>query len=387
MDDMKTGSIWDEVDALQEDKKDVTKREAYVRPESETAEKIEAATAFRVINSSQNGQNKKQTEKIEENESDGSEPLPKKRRYSDCILKIEKDDQADKKGIICIAVTLLCAIILIASVLGIVKLVLERNKDIKESQAEMDRLRSLKESAEGDLSLYAGAGTLWDYFSPDDRKNNEFIGEIENPEMLDKYKALYEENSDLIGWLKIDDTVIDYPVMQTPDDEEYYLHRGFDKSDNENGCLIMDTDSNVGVGTREGRYLAGEDVPTDNLIIHGHTMKNGDMFGDLDLYKDKAYADAHNIIKFDSLYESREYEVIAVFYSQVYYTTDDVFKYYKFFDANTQEEFDYWYDNIKELSLYDTGVEAQFGDQFITLSCCAYHVEDGRFVVVGKRIK
>ena len=82
-----------------------------------------------------------------------------------------------------------------------------------------------------------------------------------------------------------------------------------------------------------------------------------------------------------------EYELIAVFYSQVYMSTDDVFKYYNFFQADTQEEFDDWYENIKAMSLYDAGVTAEYGDEFITLSCCSYQVEDGRFVVVGKRIK
>ena len=93
------------------------------------------------------------------------------------------------------------------------------------------------------------------------------------------------------------------------------------------------------------------------------------------------------IIGFESVYEELKYELIAVFYSQVYYESDNVFQYYKFFQADTQEEFDDWYGNIKEMSLYDTGVTAQFGDEFITLSCCSYHVEDGRFVVVGKRVE
>ncbi|MDE6924891.1 MAG: class B sortase [Acetatifactor sp.] len=81
------------------------------------------------------------------------------------------------------------------------------------------------------------------------------------------------------------------------------------------------------------------------------------------------------------------YEVIAVFESQVFYVTDQVFKYYNFFQADTVEEFNYFYDNIRELSLYDTGLMAEFGDKFLTLSTCAYHVEDGRFVVVAKEIK
>lgn len=204
--------------------------------------------------------------------------------------------------------------------------------------------------------------------------------------ILLEYEELYNQNNDMIGWLKIEDTVIDYPVMQTMEDENFYLKRNFEKESDDNGCLIMDTDSVVGEGNKELRYIEAKE-PSSNLIIHGHNMKSGNMFGELDLYKDEAYGKEHNIICFDSIYEKREYELISVFYSQVFFQHEDVFKYYKFFRADTQEEFDDWYNNIKEMSLYDTGVEAELGDEFITLSVCAYHVEDGRFVVVGKRIK
>jgi len=204
-------------------------------------------------------------------------------------------------------------------------------------------------------------------------------------EILPEYRALYEINPDLIGWLKIDDTLIDYPVVQTPEDEEEYLNLDFYHEPNSNGTLIMDTDSIVGVGTAEMEYVDGV-IPSTNLIIHGHTMKSGEMFGNLIYYQNEEYGREHSIIYFDSLYEHRAYELIAVFYSQVYYAYEDVFKYYKFFQADTQEEFDDWYDNIKQMSLYDTGVSAELGDEFITLSSCSYQVEDGRFVVVGKRI-
>ena len=204
-------------------------------------------------------------------------------------------------------------------------------------------------------------------------------------EMLPEYKALYDQNNDYAGWLRIEDTVIYYPVMQNWEDENYYLEKDFYKEKNKNGSLILDNDSYVGVGTKEQGYAKGSS-PTTNLIIHGHTMKSGLMFGDLMKYENKEYGMAHNIICFDSPYEKRKYELIAVFYSQVYYQSDDVFKFYNFFEADTQEEFDDWYNNIKELSLYDTGVTAEYGDEFITLSCCSYHVEDGRFAVVGKRI-
>ena len=218
------------------------------------------------------------------------------------------------------------------------------------------------------------------------KENTDINQPIEQIVMLPEYEALYRKNSDIIGWLKIEDTLIDYPVMQTPEDENHYLYRGFDKTDNQNGSLIMDTDSVVGAGILENQYSGGI-APSTNLIIHGHTMKSGQMFGNLMLYEKEEYGKEHNIIKSDSLYEHREYELISVFYSQVFYKSDQVFKFYKFFEADTQEEFDDWYTNIKEMSCYDTGVTATFGDEFITLSCCSYHVEDGRFVVVGKRIK
>lgn len=211
------------------------------------------------------------------------------------------------------------------------------------------------------------------------------VEELSEPVMLPEYESLWSQNEDFAGWLRIEDTVIDYPVMQCLEDENYYLTRDFYKEDNSNGCLILDNDSNPGVGIAKQEYANGS-KPSTNLIIHGHTMKSGQMFGNLKLYAEEDYGLSHNIICFDSLYEKREYELIAVFYSQVYYKSDQVFKYYKFFQADTQEEFDDWYNNIKAMSLYDTGVTAELGDEFITLSCCAYHVEDGRFVVVGKRI-
>ncbi|MGN0345728.1 MAG: class B sortase [Lachnospiraceae bacterium] len=208
----------------------------------------------------------------------------------------------------------------------------------------------------------------------------------QTPVIMLEYRDLYEQNRDLIGWLSIDGTVIDYPVMQCPEDEEFYLTHNFYKEESRNGCLILDNDSQAGVGLQVQNYANGI-APSTNLIIHGHTMRSGQMFGSLRLYEDEEYGMSHSTICFDSLYERREYELIGVFYSQVFYENEDVFKYYRFFQADTQEAFDDWYSNIKELSLYDTGVTAEFGDEFITLSCCAYHVENGRFVVVGKRIQ
>ena len=188
------------------------------------------------------------------------------------------------------------------------------------------------------------------------------------------YADVFASNPDIAGWLTIPDTVIDYPVMWTPEDENYYLYRDVDGSENKNGCLILDTDSCVS-------------PLSTNLIIHGHNMRSGAMFGNLTDYEDPDYCESHKHITLYTEECQRNYEVIAAFRSQVYKKKDTVFKYYKFFQADTEEEFNDFYQNIKNLSLYDTGVTAEFGDRFITLSTCVYHVEQGRFVVVAKEVE
>ncbi len=199
-------------------------------------------------------------------------------------------------------------------------------------------------------------------------------GELSNapPPVLEKYRALYQENGDLVGWLSIEGTDIDYPVMQREDDE-YYLHHDFYGEESRYGCLYVKGQADV-------------DTPGTNFIIYGHNMKNRSMFGKLKYYRKESFWREHPRISFDTLYEERTYEIIAVFRSRVYQPEEDVFKYYQFYQADNQEEFSWFYENIKELSLYDTGVTAAFGDTFLTLSTCAYHVEDGRFVVVAKAI-
>lgn len=187
------------------------------------------------------------------------------------------------------------------------------------------------------------------------------------------YQDSFLTNEDMVAWLQIPDTNIDYPVMWTPRDENYYLYRDFEQNENQNGCLILDTDSSL-------------EPLTTNLIIHGHNMRSGAMFGNLTDYEDFSFFESHRTVSLCTETCMRNYEVIAVFRSQVFKKSDDVFKFYKFFQADTQDEFDDFYNNIKEMSIYDTGVTAQFGDHFLTLSTCVYHVEQGRFVVICKEI-
>ena len=207
------------------------------------------------------------------------------------------------------------------------------------------------------------------------------------PKILEQYRSYYQENHDIIGWLSIEDSTINSPVMQTLEDEQYYLHRDYYGNESEEGTLFVSANSDYGIGYADDGYEDGV-TPSTNILIYGHNMQNGSMFGTLLQYADESYGSAHSIITFNTLYETRTYQVMAAFYSAYYDESygDDIFRYLNFFDAFSEEEFTYWYDNVMDLALYDTGVSASYGDEFITLSTCSSHTEDGRFAVVAKRI-
>ena len=197
-------------------------------------------------------------------------------------------------------------------------------------------------------------------------------GQSTPPPVLDEYKNLLNKNKRLIGWVKIDDTNIDYPVMQTTDNE-YYLDHNLNQEYDKNGSIFMDKDCDVL-------------KPSTNLILYGHHMKSGQMFGGLSLYSDQSYYEKHPCIQFDTIYEKGLYEIMYVFRSRVYSEDEIVFKYYQFIDAQSEQEFDSYMNDMKGMSLYDTGVTAQYGDRLLTLSTCDYQEKNGRFVVVAKKV-
>lgn len=202
---------------------------------------------------------------------------------------------------------------------------------------------------------------------------DEETGETKVLTVLDEYKSLYSQNKNLIGWLKIADTNIDYPVMQTADNT-FYLDHDMNQNKDKNGTLFLDAACDV---VR----------PSTNLIIYGHNMRSGNMFGSLSKYKSESYYKEHPMIEFDSIYEKGEYQVMYVFQSHIYSESEIAFKYYQFIDVASKKEFDSNMDAMEEMSLYDTGVRAEYGDLLLTLSTCDYEEKNGRFVVVAKRVK
>ena len=196
--------------------------------------------------------------------------------------------------------------------------------------------------------------------------------EDEIPDILDEYKNVYIKNKSVIGWITIDGTNIDYPVMQTVNNE-YYLNHNFDGKEDNNGSIFMDCNCNAM-------------FRSTNLIIYGHHMKSGKMFGNLKKYESEDYCKEHNLIKFDTIYEKGLYEVMYVFRDTIKDAGNVGFKYYQFIDAASEEEFDSNMNAMAEMSLYDTGVTAKYGDQLLTLSTCNGSTSTARFVVVAKRI-
>lgn len=199
--------------------------------------------------------------------------------------------------------------------------------------------------------------------------------EGKEPQILTQYKELYQENQDLIGWIKIDGTPIDYPVMQTFNDPTFYIHRDWYKNKSQTGLPLID---------------ARCTLESENIIIYSHNMKNGTMFGSLKRYNEKSFYEEHQIIKFDTIYEEAEYQIIAVLLAQVFYDEkpkEGEFVYYDYIELDSKEQFTKYINQVKDRSLYDTGVTAEYGDSLITLCTCNYHVKDGRFLVVAKKIQ
>ncbi|MGI5848520.1 MAG: class B sortase [Christensenellales bacterium] len=205
---------------------------------------------------------------------------------------------------------------------------------------------------------------------PSEPQVPESSDETPSPEWTinDQYGLLFEQNHDMIGWIAIDGTGINYPVMQTPDRPNYYLNHSFEKQRSDHGVPYA----------AEGCKI---DPQSDNITIYGHHMKSGKMFGSLDSYKNADFWREHPIIHFDTRAGFGTYEIIAVLK-----TNPDNFKYHQFISAADEAEFNEYVQMCKALSFYDTGVTAQYGDKLITLSTCEYSQPNNRLVVVARKI-
>lgn len=193
--------------------------------------------------------------------------------------------------------------------------------------------------------------------------------EVDNHE---RFAPLIERNEHFIGWLNVPGTRVDYPVMHTPDYPQYYMSRDFDRNRSNSGTPFLDAKCTLS---------------DNNLLIYGHNMHTGTMFADLLNYNEESFYKEHSTFSFETPEESAEYEIIAAFREVVHYKDEkDVFRYYNFGGELSEKLFNEYLTQIKAACAYEIEPTAQYGDKLITLSTCSKHVENGRFVVVGRKI-
>ena len=198
---------------------------------------------------------------------------------------------------------------------------------------------------------------------PEDQVNGDGI--------LVEYAALYGMNPDMAGWIAIDGTGINYPVMHTPGRKDHYLQRNFEGEQSAWGCIYAREECDL-------------ETPSDNVTLYGHHMKDGSMFAGLDDYTKREFWEEHPYIRFDTLSEHHVYEVFAVFITTA--SRDQGFDYHAFIDAYDETEFDTFIAECLSLSLYDTEIVPEYGDKILCLSTCEYTQENGRLVVAAVRI-
>lgn len=249
--------------------------------------------------------------------------------------------------------------------------------DSMQQKKEYDALAELVEQARSDAAPQAPAATTprvpdatSDISSGPEATEESPPDEAEGDSILPEYALPYQKNSDLVGWMTIDGTPINYPVMQTPDRADYYLHRNFEKKESSHGCLYV-------------RESCDVFAPSDNLTIYGHHMKDGSMFASLDKYRKMEFWEEYPQIQFDTIYNRQTYTIFAVFKTTA--SVGEGFTYHLFEDAADEAEFNDFVSTCKKLSFYDTGITPEYGDKMITLSTCEYSQDNGRLVVVAVR--
>lgn len=270
-----------------------------------------------------------------------------------------------KRRIIYSCVYIILALLIILSLIYIVRFFVSKKQSIQESQLlDTIEISENQVKKENEVTKETVNESLRE--NVEETNNQDF-------ERILKVEKLQEENSDIVGWLEIEGTSINYPVLQGIDNE-YYMTHNYKKQKSKNGSIFLTKDYDWS-------------IPSSNLLIYGHNLNNGTMFQELLKYAKEEFYKEHPTIRFTTNKEDAEYEIISVFKSRVYYKSEkNVFRYYFFVNAKSEAEYNEFVQNAKKASIYNIDATAQYGDQLITLSTCSYHVEEGRFAVVGRKI-
>lgn len=272
--------------------------------------------------------------------------------------KKEKTDQFRKYiGVVCVIAAAICFVIYFG---------LEYSN--YKGKKEIDHLQDLRQTAlESPTTTLEKRGELGEEEEPQET-------EKKKPEILSEYQGIYQENQEFAGWLTIPDTIIDYPVMQSKNDSNYYLNHTFSGEEDSNGTLFIDSRNDIV-------------ERSTNIIIYGHNMKSNAMFGSLKKYLDEDYWRNHKTIQFDTIYEKGTYDIVAVCLGEVEYQDEDVFRYYDFLNAESKKDFEAFQKNVLESAVLSDENPVTYGDKLLTLSTCNHYVENGRLYIVAKKIE
>lgn len=195
------------------------------------------------------------------------------------------------------------------------------------------------------------------------------LEEITNSEILEEYQQFYDVNPDFVGWIRIAGTSVDCPVLQNRENPEFYLSHNFLKEEQRSGSVFLDG-------------LANTAPMDDNVILYGHNMKDGTVFGSLKKYKDKEFYQEHPEFEFDTCYEKALYEIVAVVITDISEEKD--FYYFEFSNYD-EDSFQKCKEFIEEEQLYETGRQAEYGDKLVMLSTCEGSSKNSRLIVIGRR--
>lgn len=192
--------------------------------------------------------------------------------------------------------------------------------------------------------------------------------------MQEKFRALYEQNQDIAGWITIPDTNINYPVVQTTDND-YYLKHTYEKVEEKHGTIFLD-------------YQASLKPETNSMILYGHNMKDKSMFADVTKYRSLDFYKQVPLIDFNTIYVDYQYKVIGAYITNVSSSQDNgkVFDYLKL-DLSSEAEFDAYVQEVQKRSLFLTGVDVNASDHLLSLSTCVWDFDDARMVLVARRVR
>lgn len=245
------------------------------------------------------------------------------------------------------------------SALFVGKYVIESKEQAQKNAALADLKNSIKETTPKEPEVTDPEGTFGAVELRDENG------------MLVEYGEIYAQNPDLVGWIRIDGTKLDNPVMQTPDNPNYYLDHDFTKQASDWGAIYAREECDI-------------NTPSDNITLYGHNMLDGSMFAVAHDYINQETWENNPLIFFDTLYEYHVYKIFAVFKTSA--NIGEGFTYHNMIEAADKEDFDNFIAKCKELSFYDTGITPQYGDKVICLSTCEYTLSNGRLVLAAVRI-